>query len=261
MSQLIFDAELANQLDALYRTADVIRRRRLVRTALAAAPGERILDVGCGSGYYVTEVLEEVGPTGAVEAVDSSAQLLGIAARRNAGRANVAFHLADATELPVADASFDAAMSVQVLEYVPNVPAALAELRRALRPGGRLVIWDVDWATVSWHSAEPERMAKVLRAWDGHLSHPSLPRTLAARMEAAGFDDVRMEGHVFATRELGPDTYGAAIAPLIETYVAGRDDVTEAEAHAWAAEQRSLAERGEAFFTCTQFCFSATRPG
>ena len=261
MSQLVFDEDLGAQLDALYRTADVMRRRTLVHSTLGAAPGERILDVGCGPGYYVAELLERVGPAGAVAGVDSSAQLLALAGRRNAGHANVDFHLADATALPVADASFDAALSVQVLEYVANVAAALAELRRALRPGGRLVVWDVDWATVSWHSEHPERMTRVLRAWDGHLVHPSLPRTLAARLETAGFDDVRMEGHVFATRLLGPDTYGAAVAPLIETYVAGRDGVTGQEAHAWAAEQRALAERGQAFFTCTQFCFSATRPG
>ena len=64
---------------------------------------------------------------------------------------------------PVPDASFDAALSVQVLEYVAEVDAALAELRRALRPGGRLVIWDIDWSTVSWHSADPVRMRRVLR--------------------------------------------------------------------------------------------------
>jgi SAM-dependent methyltransferase len=48
--------------------------------------------------------------------------------------------------------SFDRALSVQVLEYVSDPAAALADLHRALRPGGRLVVWDVDWSTVSWHS-------------------------------------------------------------------------------------------------------------
>jgi ubiquinone/menaquinone biosynthesis C-methylase UbiE len=68
------------------------------------------------------------------------------------------------TALPVPDTGFDAALSVQVLEYVTDPDAALAELHRVLRPGGRLVVWDVDWATVSLHSSDAARTDRVLRA-------------------------------------------------------------------------------------------------
>jgi ubiquinone/menaquinone biosynthesis C-methylase UbiE len=260
MSQLVFDEALAAQLETLYRTRDVLRRRRLVREALQAGPGDRVLDVGCGPGFYVAELVEQVGPTGSVTGVDASPQTLELARRRTEGRDNVALQLADATALPVPDGAFDAALSVQVLEYVTDVDAALAELHRAVAPGGRVVIWDVDWSTVSWHSTDPARMARVLAAWDGHLADPCLPRTLAARLRAAGFADVAAEGHTFATTELTPDAYGAAIVPLVEQYVAGRDGVTEDEAAAWTAELGELGKRGEFFFACVQFCFTATRP-
>jgi arsenite methyltransferase len=260
MSQLVFDDRLAAQLEELYRTRDVLRRRRLVREALRAGPGERVLDVGCGPGFYLAELLEQVGPTGSVTGVDASPQTLALARRRTDGAGNVRLHLADATALPVPDAAFDAALSVQVLEYVADLGSALAELHRALRPGGRLVIWDIDWSTVSWHATDPAHMDRVLRAWDGHLAHPSLPRTLAPRLRAAGFTDVQVEGHTFATTEHTPDAYGAAILPLVQQYVTGRDGITDAEAAAWAAEQRHLGERGEFFFACIQFCFTATRP-
>jgi arsenite methyltransferase len=153
---------------------------------------------------------------------------------------------------------FDRALSVQVLEYVRDVPAALAEMLRALRPGGRVVIWDVDWATVSWHSEDPDRMARILAAWDAHLAHPSLPRTLSASLRAAGFADVRMEGHAFATDDITEESYGGAALPVIERYVAGQDGEG---VDAWAAEQRKLGERGQFHFACMQFCFSAGRPG
>jgi arsenite methyltransferase len=261
VSQLAFDAQTGKQLEELYRIGDAVRRRRLVRAALAALPGERILDVGCGPGFYCAELLEEVGPEGSIVGLDSSASMLALAARRCEGHSNVEFDEADATSLPVADGSFDAALCVQVLEYVPDLPAGLAELYRALRPGGRVVVWDVDWATVSWHSADPGRMTRVLSAWDEHLAHPSLPRTLAPAMRSAGFEHVEMRAHSFATADFDPDTYGAATVSIISSFVPGRNGVSKDEAKAWAAEQRELGERGEFYFACLQFCFTAIRPG
>ena len=166
MSKLSFDENIGKQLEALYRIGDARRRRRLVRSALGAAPGERILDVGCGPGFYCAELVEEVGPDGSILGVDSSPQMLALAERRCEAHDNVAFAEGAATALPVEDEAFDAALCVQVLEYMPDVPAVLAELHRALRPGGRVVLWDVDWATVSWHSTDPDRMRRVLAAWD-----------------------------------------------------------------------------------------------
>ena len=101
MSQLVFDASLARQMETLYRTRDVRRRRALVGEALAAREGERILDVGCGPGFYVEELLDAVGPDGAVVGVDGSPQMLAAAAARCAGHPNVVFQQADATALPV----------------------------------------------------------------------------------------------------------------------------------------------------------------
>lgn len=257
MSQLAFDEDEARQIEALYRIRDAARRRGIVRGALGPQPGESILDVGCGPGFYCAELLEEVGTEGSVVGLDSSRPMLELAARRCEGHNNVAFREADATSLPVEDASFDGALCVQVLEYVPDITVGLAAMHRALRPGGRIVVWDVDWATVSWHSDDPGRMRRVLDAWDGHLAHPSLPATLATEMRSVGFEDVGMAAHAFASAELNPETYGAALFPFIANYVAG--SVGEEEAEAWAAEQRDLGERGEFFFTCTQFCFTGRR--
>jgi SAM-dependent methyltransferase len=258
MSQLVFDEKIVEQLEVLYRSRDVLRRRQLVYEALGAGPGEHVLDVGCGPGFYSRELLDRVGSNGSVTGVDLSPQMLAVARRRSEGLANASFQEGDATALPVDSGRFDRALSVQVLEYVADVPAALAEIHRALRPGGRVVLWDVDWATVSWHSEDPARMARVLEAWDAHLANPSLPRTLAAWLRAAGFEDVRMDGHAFATAELSEETYGGAALPVIERYVRqqGSPDVD-----AWADEQRALGGRGEFYFACIQFCFSGAKPG
>jgi ubiquinone/menaquinone biosynthesis C-methylase UbiE len=261
MSQLAFDERAAEQLEVMYRKRDVLRRRQLVRDALQLAPGQRVIDVGCGPGFYAAELLERIGPQGSVVGVDASPSMLAVAARRCAGKGRASFHEAHATSLPVASESFDRALSVQVLEYVADVPAALAEIHRVLRPGGRAVVWDVDWSTLSWHSEDPERMGRVLRAWDRHLAHPALPRKLGAALRAAGFVDVRAEPHVFATLELDSESYGSMALPLVEQYVAGLEDPGADVTKAWAQEQRELGARGEYFFAVTQFCFTATRAG
>ena len=257
VAQLEFEEGVVRQLDAVYRTRDVVRRRRLVREAVAPQAAERILDVGCGPGYYVQELVEAVGPEGGVHGVDSSAPMLAVARQRCEALANATFDEGDAGRLPVEDGSFDAAVSVQVMEYVADVPSALAEIRRALRPGGRVVLWDVDWTTVSWHSEDPARMERMLRAWDEHLVHPALPRRLAPLLRAAGFEDVRMEAHSFAAAELTPDAYAGSLVAMIEPFVAQLGH--EEEVRAWAAEQRELSERGEFYFAVVQCCFSGRR--
>jgi arsenite methyltransferase len=255
VSQLEFNEQLAAEMEVVYRRRDILRRRALVYEALDPQPGERILDAGCGPGFYVAELLERVGPEGSVVGVDASAPMLALSAKRSEGHSNVRFHEGTVTSLPLPDADFDRALSVQVLEYVADIPAALAELHRVLKPGGRVLIWDVDWATVSWHSEDPARMQRFLTAWDEHLSDPVLPRALSARMRAAGFADVEMTGHAFATNDLNEETYAGSLMHMMAGYV-GTDEAAE-----WLQEQRDLRGRGESYFAVTQVCFTGVRAG
>jgi len=84
-----------------------------VRSSLAAAPGERILDVGCGPGFLSAELHEEVGQAGSVVGIDSSPAMLALAAQRcdRLGECH-ALRPGNATSLPVPDASFDGAVCV-----------------------------------------------------------------------------------------------------------------------------------------------------
>ena len=173
MSQLVFDEDAARQVESVYRIREAQQRRQTVRETLGARPGERVLDVGCGPGFYCAELAEEVGPSGSVVGVDGSQPMLELAGRRCAELGNVELRAGDATALGVSDADFDAALCVQVLEYVAETRAGLAELHRALKPGGRVLVWDIDWATFSMQDDELTR--RVQTAWDEHLTH-----TLAA---------------------------------------------------------------------------------
>jgi len=261
VTQLAFDEDVARQLEALYLTRDAARRRHLVREALGTQPGDRVLDVGCGPGFYCLEIAEEVGPDGRVVGVDAAAPMLELARRRCQAFDNVTFKQGDVMSIPVEDESFDRAVCVQVLEYVEPATAALSEIKRTLRPGGRVVIWDIDWGTVTWHSSDPALTEQILKAWDHHLAHPSLPRSLAPRLRDAGFDEVEATGHVFSTiSTLDPDTYGGAIIPLVANYVTSNRLIDEPAVKAWVDDLQSLSEKGEFYFASAQFCFSGVKP-
>ena len=121
-----------------------ITRRRL-REALDPTPGEVVLEVGPGTGYYTLPVAWWLSPGGTLHAFDLQQKMLDHTMARAvaAGIANVEPSQGDARRLPYADASFDAAFLVTVLGEVPDQDAALRELRRVLKPGGRLVVGEL----------------------------------------------------------------------------------------------------------------------
>ena len=112
----------------------------LLATA-ALRPGERVLDVACGTGIVARLAAPQVGATGRVVGVDVNAGMLAVAGARPAPPgARIEWHQADATALPFLDATFDAVLCQQGLQFVPDRVSALRAMRRVLVVGGRLVL-------------------------------------------------------------------------------------------------------------------------
>jgi ubiquinone/menaquinone biosynthesis C-methylase UbiE len=122
----------------------VITRDRL-RQILAPDPGERILEVGVGTGYYTLDLAEWVGHEGGVEIFDLQQEMLDHTIRRARERGlwNVNPTQGDARELAYEDDSFDAAILITTLGEIPDQDAALREVARVLRPGGRLIVGEL----------------------------------------------------------------------------------------------------------------------
>jgi ubiquinone/menaquinone biosynthesis C-methylase UbiE len=122
----------------------LITRDRL-RAVLRPAPGERILEIGPGTGYYTLDMADWVAPDGTVEIFDLQREFLDHTMRRatERGVSNVVPTQGDATALPYPDGSMDAVVLTAVLGEIPDQDAAMSEIARVLKPDGRLVVGEL----------------------------------------------------------------------------------------------------------------------
>ena len=108
-----------------------------VADAAGIRTGNKVLDVGCGTGVLAREVHRRVGPKGQVVGLDLNQGMLAVAAR---AQPRIEWRQGDAASLPFKDASFDVVVSQFALMFFPNRVAALGEMWRTLAPGGRLAV-------------------------------------------------------------------------------------------------------------------------
>ena len=147
----------------------LITRARL-RKVLDPQPGERVLEVGPGTGYYSLTTSERLSPGGRLDIFDLQQEMLDHTMRRarERGVENITPTQGDARQLPYPDASFDAAFLVAVLGEIPDRYAALRELARVLKPGGRLVVGEL-FGDPHWVS--PKRLRQGAEAAGLAFSH------------------------------------------------------------------------------------------
>ncbi|HEU5252944.1 MAG TPA: methyltransferase domain-containing protein [Solirubrobacterales bacterium] len=139
----------------------IITRERL-RSVLRPQPGERLLEIGVGTGYYSLDLAEWVVPEGTLELFDLQRKFLDhvIRAAAERGLTNLVPTEGDATNLPYEDSSVDAVILTAVLGEIPDGDAALREIRRVLAPGGRLVVGELFGDPHFTTAAALERMGR-----------------------------------------------------------------------------------------------------
>jgi arsenite methyltransferase len=259
MTNLTFADDIAYLQRTLAQCHDLVVRRGAVLQELNLCTGEQVLEVGCGGGLYSYEAARCVGATGRICSIDISQDQITAAHTRCAEFPWVAFKLANVSELPYADLSFDAVYATQVLEYVPTLSDALREIHRVLRPGGRVIIVATNWSSLVWYSNHPDRMKRVLAAWDEHAPYPDLPAGLAVQLRTFGLRLVHQKPLPILNTSYHENSYSYWAARLIQRFVVGRDSVTEAEAEAWLQEFDELEKQNAYFFSSTPILTAAVR--
>ncbi|MFJ1755390.1 methyltransferase domain-containing protein [Kitasatospora sp. NPDC088134] len=162
--------------------------KQAVLDALAVQPGHLVLDLGCGPGTDLGALARAAAPAGMVLGIDSDPQMTRQALTRIADLPNTDVLTANVQALPLPPSSADRARTDRVLQHVADVPGVLAEARRVLRRGGRLVMAEPDWDSLAIDHPE----LNVARAYTRHITDRIVRNAVVGRQlprlaEQAGF--------------------------------------------------------------------------
>ena len=167
--------------------------RYMAQIALPAGP--RVLEVGCGNGATTKLIMQNISPAQLV-GIDTSSEFIDMAVEGFAGEPRVSFAVGDAVATGQADAFFDLVIAHTVYSHLVDPERALAEARRVLKPGGQLVIFDGDFATITVALFDNDPLQAAVGLVLRHSMHaPYIMRQLPALVSAAGFRVASLQPH------------------------------------------------------------------
>ncbi len=229
-------------------------------TLLQVQAGQRVLDVGCGTGEDVRALAELVGSTGQAVGVDASAAMIREAEARSTDLAqSVAFKVMDAHRLDFADATFDSVRAERVLLHTESPGQVLAEMVRVTRSGGRVVAAEADIEAMILYAPDPALARTLPRLVGEGIRHPRMGQELRALFLDVGLVQVAVEpvGVPVTDAALAMELVGAE-QHLDRARTAGV--ISAAEANAWLQQLQELGRADRFLCTLIMFIVAATKP-
>lgn len=243
-------------MDEAQKPAGIEASKRIMRDRLALAPGAALLDVGCGPGTDLFDMVAEVGSAGRLVGLDASAVMIAEARRRaEAIGVPISFEVGEVQALPFPDASFDACRAARLLEHLPDARQALAEMARVTRPGGRILVFDFDWDTLIIDHPDKATTRTIVLSYSDAIRNGwvgrQLPRLFKAQhLRVDAIDPVQVFVH-YAMAEL---FLGSHLTALQTT---GR--LTSDRAREWWAYLHQAEEQGTLLISFTAFIVVGTK--
>jgi SAM-dependent methyltransferase len=232
--------------------------KQLARSGTGLAPGQFVLDVGCGFGLETLRLARIVGPGGRVAGIDQSADFVADAKRRaKAAGLEIDFSVGDAAALPYPEACFDSTRAERLLIYLGDPGGVLAEMARVTRPGGRIAVIEPDFGSVTVGLPNRPLVRRVMaHEADKAVVHSWLPAQLPKLLRSAGYGEPAIATRVVLfSQKLGTDYFSQ-----VGRSAAADDAISPDELSEWLSGIDVAAEAGSLFGSIDYFLFVAALP-
>ena len=218
-----------------------------------------VLDLSCGTGVVTRAIAARDRFSGTVTGIDQSPEFIAAAERLAADAGvghRVEFVVGDAHELDLPAASFDAAVAHTLISHVRDPLAVLAEAARVIRPGGVVVVFDGDYASLTFGCSDPQLGQAIEGAIQSVImSSPRVMREVPRLLPKAGLQLIATQAHVFA--EAGSSSFLLNLAETYGPLAASNGLAPAAHVDAWLDDQRRSAEDGTFFAACNYYAYVA----
>lgn len=245
VDQSLNPQSIVHYLERSRDVSDIQVLKKLSYVLMEAQAGKCLLDAGCGIGDDVRALAQIVGPQGRVVGIDKSQTLLDIARKGSEGfDLSGEFLLGDVSCLDIADSSFDGCRAERVLQHCDNPEQVLSELVRVVRPGGCIVVVDVDYDSMITSLTNHALARKLTQAKCDVVRNGWIGRQLPGLFRRCGLADIRVFPTVLYYTDFDPeDSYWEFLFTLGQQLdILATDDITEIR-----DDMQRLSERGEYF--------------
>jgi ubiquinone/menaquinone biosynthesis C-methylase UbiE len=224
--------------------------------------GDRVLDVGCGTGVVTRNLAQRVGRQGRVVGIDPSTRLIEEALRRaeeEGLKDRIEFRCADGAALPFPDGSFDLDMASAVFGHVPNGMEVLKEMVRVARPAGTVVVFDHDIDTIVVSAADRDLTRRIVHAYcDRYFTSGWSGRELYGIFRQMNLGEIEVLPLTFTSTQFEP--YWKRMVERLCTVAIKTGVVSEQEAGLWRADLEQKGREGRFFASRGYVCVRGRKP-